>query len=112
MRRRACAGVAWTGLCFAAAAQDDVSARNAFQKVCGACHAVTMVSDLKTGDEWAETVDTMVSIGAKGSEAEFGLVLRYLASNFTKVNVNTASAAQIAPVLALSESAAQAVVGY
>ena len=43
---------------------------------------------------------------------EFDRVLRYLARNFTKVNVNSADAAQIAPVLGVSEAAAQGVVEF
>lgn len=57
-----------------------------------------MVSDLKTKEEWTETVDNMASIGAKGMQDEFGQVLLYLARNFTKVNVNTTTARRIAPV--------------
>src|SRR4051794_36819042 len=71
-----------------------------------------MGSDLKTEGEWAETGDNMVSLGAKGTRADFERVLRYLALNLTKVNVNTAAAAQIAPVLAITEKTAQAVVDY
>jgi len=54
----------------------------------------------------------MSSVGAKGTEEEFSRVMRYLARNFTKVNVNTASAEQIAPVLGIAVKAAQAVVDY
>jgi competence protein ComEA len=36
--------------------------------------------------------------------------MRYLVRNHTNVNVNTASATEIAPVLAVSESTAQAIV--
>lgn len=96
----------------ATAAQEDPADKITFDKVCGACHASTMVSDLKTEPEWAETVDNMMSIGAKGTEEQFNRVQRYLARNFTKVNVNTATAAQIAPVLDVSDAEAQAVVEY
>jgi competence ComEA-like helix-hairpin-helix protein len=112
MGRHLHAGIALLILGATAAAQDDRADKAAFQKVCGACHAITMVSDLKTEEEWVETVDHMASIGAKGTEQEFDGVLRHLARNFTKVNVNTATAAQIAPVLGLSAAAAQAVVDY
>jgi competence protein ComEA len=71
-----------------------------------------MVHDLKTEEEWGETVDNMASIGAKGTEEEFNAVLRYLSRNFTKVNINTAAAEQIAPALDISEAAAQAIVDY
>jgi competence protein ComEA len=38
--------------------------------------------------------------------------MRYLVRNLSKVNVNTATAAQIAPVLDLSEASARALVDY
>jgi competence protein ComEA len=71
-----------------------------------------MIGDLKTEPEWIETVENMESIGAKGTEEEFDRVRRYLARNFTRINVNAATAAQIAPVLDITETAAQAVVEY
>jgi competence protein ComEA len=83
-----------------------------FQKVCGNCHAITMIHDLKTEGEWIETVDNMAATGAKGTEEEFDQVLRYLSRNFTKVNINTATAEQIAPVLDITEAAAGAIVEY
>jgi competence ComEA-like helix-hairpin-helix protein len=93
-------------------ARSEAADKATFQKICGTCHASSMVSDFKTEAEWTATVDQMVSIGAKGSSEEFDRVLRYLAGNFTRVNVNTATAAQIAPVLGVSEAVAQTVVDY
>jgi competence protein ComEA len=94
------------------AAQSEAADKVTFQKICGNCHASSMVSDFKTEAEWSETVDQMVSIGAKGTAEEFNRVLRYLAYNYTRVNVNTATAAEIAPVLGVSEPMAQTVVDY
>jgi competence protein ComEA len=91
---------------------DDAADKATFEKVCGNCHASSMVSDLKTQDEWAETVGNMVSIGAKGTKEQFDAVLRYLAHNFTRVNINTAPASEIAPVLDVTEAVAQTVVDY
>ncbi len=71
-----------------------------------------MIHDLKTQDEWIDTVNNMSSIGAKGTDAQFDAVLRYLARNFTKVNINTAPASQIAPVLDIDEATAQSIVDY
>jgi len=96
----------------AAAAQQDAADKAAFEKVCGGCHASSLASDLKTQEDWAETVESMISFGAKGTDEQFERVLRYLARNLTRVNVNTGEAWQIAPVLDVSESTAQAVVAY
>jgi competence protein ComEA len=83
-----------------------------FAKVCGTCHTPDMVSDMRTGPEWEETVEHMVSIGAKGTSEQMEAVMRYLLRTLTKVNVNTADAAQLPLVLEISESTAQAVVKY
>ena len=52
------------------------------QKVCGACHGPEVtVSKGKTRQQWAETIASMVSRGAKATDAEFSQVLDYLAKN-------------------------------
>jgi competence protein ComEA len=84
----------------------------AFNTVCGACHAASSVSGLRTEAEWRETVEHMISIGAHGTDEQFDAVMRVLERNLTKVNVNAASAAEIAPVLDVSEEQAQAIVKY
>ncbi len=54
----------------------------------------------------------MISIGAKGSDDQFDSVMRVLARTLTKVNVNTGTAAELAPVLDISDATAQSVVSY
>ena len=83
-----------------------------FDKVCGACHTSDMVSDIRTAPEWEETVEHMVSLGAKGTGEQMEAVMRFLLRTLTRVNVNTADAAQLPLVLDISESTAQAVVKY
>ena len=83
-----------------------------FRAVCGSCHATTLVDGLRTESEWREEVDQMIKIGARGTEEQFQRVMRVLARTLTKVNVNTATPRQIAPVLDLSDTAAEAVVKY
>lgn len=99
-------------LLFLAAESADPTDKAAFEKVCSQCHTSSMITDMMTRDEWSETIETMITIGAKGTVDEFARVRRYLAQTMTRVNVNVADAAEIAPVLELSEAAAQAVVDY
>jgi hypothetical protein len=106
------AGIALIVFGPALAAQDDPADKAAFETVCTACHSSALVSDLKSEPEWIETVDRMVSIGAKATEEQLDRVLRYLARHFTKANINIATAQQIAPVLDVSETAAKAVADY
>ena len=69
-------------------------------------------SDFRAEPEWEETVEHMVSIGAEGSADELKAVMRVLLRTWTRVNVNTATAAQLSLVLDLSEATAQALVKY
>lgn len=81
-----------------------------FRAICGSCHGTTLVEGLRTEQEWREEVEQMVKIGARGTEAQFERVLRVLARTLTKVNVNTAEAEQLAPVLDVSVATAREVV--
>jgi len=92
--------------------QTPKSDQAAFNAVCGACHAASSVSGLRTEAEWRETVEHMISMGAHGTDEQFNAVMRVLSRTLTKVNVNTASAAEIAPVLDVSEAQAEGFVKY
>ena len=54
----------------------------------------------------------MVKIGAKGTDEQFERVIRVLLRTLTKVNVNTAPAQEIAPVLDMTDATAEALVKY
>jgi competence protein ComEA len=92
--------------------QSEAADKLVFAGVCGACHTVSMVSDMRSESEWVETVEYMVSLGAKGSDEQMEAVMRFLRRTLTKVNVNTATAEQLPLVLDISEAAALAVVKY
>jgi competence protein ComEA len=83
-----------------------------FEAVCGACHTSSMVSDIRTEPEWKDTVEHMVSLGADGSTEQMNAVMRVLLRTLTRVNVNTAPAAQLPLVLGISNATAQALVKY
>ena len=83
-----------------------------FEKVCGACHNTSLVSDIRTQPEWEETIENMVSVGANATAEQLKAVLRVLLRTLTRVNVNTAAAAQLPLVLDISEATAQALVKY
>jgi competence ComEA-like helix-hairpin-helix protein len=106
------AGAALLSADKASAPRDEAGDKAAFVAVCGACHDVSMVSDFRTESEWSETVDHMVSLGATGTDEQFERVMRVLLRTLTTVNVNTATASQLAPVLDISDAAAQEIVSY
>jgi competence protein ComEA len=106
-----------TALCVAQApapkpARSAAADKADFETVCGACHTPGMVSDMRTEGEWKETVEHMVSIGANGTGPQMEAVMRVLLRTLTKVNVNTATAAQLPLVLDISEATARSVVKY
>lgn len=95
-----------------AAVRSEAKDKAVFEAVCGACHTVGLVSDVRTEPEWRETVEHMVSLGATGTEEQLEAVMRVLLRTLTKVNVNTATAAELPLVLGVSEATARAVVKY
>ena len=105
----ACAG--W-GFSRHGRAQSAAADKAAFEAVCGKCHAASLVADLRSLEEWEETVNKMVSLGAQGTDEQFDAVMRYLLKNLTKVNVNIAEPAELASVLEIKQAAAEALVKY
>lgn len=93
-------------------ARSEAADKRDFETVCGACHTSSMVSDIRTEPEWDETIEKMLSIGAKGTGEQMEAVMRVLLRTLTKVNVNTATAGQLPLVLDIKDTTAQAVVKY
>ncbi len=90
--------------------RENKADKAAFEGVCGSCHPASMVDGLRSESDWRETVELMVKVGAKGTDEQFDRLIRFLLRNWTKVNVNTATAAEIAPVLDVSDETAEVIV--
>jgi competence protein ComEA len=91
----------------------DGPGKDVAMKVCSACHPPTSITErMRTQKEWSTTIDNMASYGATATEAEFDEVLKYAVSVAGKANVNTAPAAELAPVLDVSPEVAAAVEKY
>lgn len=86
--------------------------RAVYEAVCGSCHPTSMADGLRSEIEWRETIEVMQGVGAKGTAEQFAQVLRFLIRTQTKVNVNTATAAEIAPILDVSSAVAEALVKH
>ncbi|HEX3701098.1 MAG TPA: helix-hairpin-helix domain-containing protein [Phenylobacterium sp.] len=83
----------------------------AFRKVCGRCHNIEVPRDtVQSAADWRDTVQLMVDRGAKGTDAQFAGVMRYLRAHLTTVNVNHASAAELSGVLDVPAAVAEAIV--
>lgn len=87
-------------------------------RVCNTCHGAEMYSAIRKGKaEWEHTVANMTTErGVEISDADFATVLKYLSTNLgpagAKVNINTATAAQLAEALAIDGPRAAAIVQY
>jgi outer membrane protein assembly factor BamB len=115
--------IAWafSSLLFAAAAVVAISGQQAapepskanFERLCGTCHEPERgMSSRRTREMWLQTVNQMVARGAQGTDDELMAVVEYLTREHGRVNVNLASAADIALVLGLTPAEAAAIVEH
>ena len=82
-----------------------------FRRVCVLCHDPgRIVTGRRTGLEWGEVINTMVTKGAKASDEDLQTVFLWLATHFGKVNVNTAPADELSAVLGVTPQAGEAIV--
>ena len=90
---------------------EDVAGRAALEQVCGTCHEGTLGQDVfRTPPEWNDVLSRMADKGATGTKEQFTSIKTFLLRNFGKVNVNTAPAHELAPVLEVTPEVAAAVV--
>ena len=121
-----CAMVAAAALCGLLAAQSappDEANQKRLKHTCGGCHPVDLVtSQHLSREEWRATIEKMMDKGLDAPEDELEWAFDYLSANYgpkksgpaaeAKLNINKATAAQIASVLGLSASDAHAVIKY
>ena len=117
--RRLYFGILWAALAVSGFAQDgsaqlpDGTGKDAVKKICSACHELeTVTGSLRTRIGWQQNVDDMIARGAEGSDDEMQAVVEYLAKNFGKINVNTATIKELETALGFSEKEAQAIVAF
>jgi competence ComEA-like helix-hairpin-helix protein len=98
------------------------------QQHCVGCHALKVVTSKRaTKQQWSSLVDQMVSRGAEVDDDDIESVVEYLATNFgplksgpananrshrKPINVNTASAEELAAALGISANESAAIVTY
>lgn len=78
------------------------------------CHGVDkFTSEHRSKSQWRETIETMKTDGAKGSDEEFRSILSYLMIHFgVPVKINKATAKQIDDGLELEPGQADAIVKF
>lgn len=88
------------------------------EKICTQCHELERSISLRQDhDGWQNTMNKMVTLGAKGTDAEFQAVVDYLAKNYAadgvpRINVNKARAIELESGLTLRRSEAAAIIEY
>jgi competence protein ComEA len=90
-------------------------ARDVTQRLCSnECHGIDKVmAEHRSKSQWTETIDTMKTDGAKGSDEEFQAIVGYLTAHFgLQVKINTATVRQIDDALDLAAGQAAAIVKY
>src|SRR5258708_29390332 len=97
-------------------AQDlpDGPGKRLVQDICAGCHGLESVTSQRASRQgWESTVDYMIQRGATMKEEDVRVVVDYLTKNFgAKVNVNKATAKDIAAGLELTAQEADAIVNY
>jgi competence protein ComEA len=88
--------------------------RETLLRVCGACHSAENVAGMaKTREDWGALVGEMAADGAQGTDDEFNEIVDYLAAHFPKtINVNKATATDLANGMELTAKEAEAIVHY
>lgn len=94
------------------------------EQKCGGCHAMKVVTSKRASkQQWSTLVDQMVTRGADVQDEDIQTVIDYLARSFgpdvppsadalSPINVNTATAAELAAALQLSVKQSNAIVSY
>src|SRR5262245_26184113 len=92
---------------------DENADKALLEMVCGACHETGVVAGpFRTPAEWDEVIDKMKSYGSAAAPEQFAQVRTYLLRAYGKANVNTAAAADLAPVLDITAMVADGLVTY
>jgi competence protein ComEA len=87
-------------------------------RVCTACHDIARAVSLHQDRAgWENTIDKMVSFGAKANDAELQAIINYLATHYPaedipKININRARAIDLESGLNLRRSEAAIIIEY
>lgn len=101
-----------------AQALPDGPGKELVETICSACHATVIITQQqKTKEEWQAKVTEMLQEEPDVTEQERETIVTYLAAHFpkdqaAKVNVNQASAKDLAATLELSMKDAEGIVRY
>jgi competence protein ComEA len=87
-------------------------------KVCGGCHQAERSASVRlTREGWEGVIGDMITRGAKGTDADFALILDYLSKHFLgdapkPLNINRATNIELESVAGLTRKEAAAVLAW
>lgn len=68
------------------------------ETICAACHAPDVVAQqARTKEQWSEVVDQMIGRGAAVADADYPIIVEYLAKNFGTAPAPAATPAAATP---------------
>lgn len=91
-------------------AKADPADFTAVKQVCTVCHDTSRLMHSRPWSDWIDVLTRMSDAGAHGSEEQWNHISRFLLLTLTTLDVNTAPAEEIAPVLQVSDDVAAAIV--
>jgi competence protein ComEA len=102
----------------ASAQLPDGTGKDLILKLCGACHQAERSASVRlTREGWEDVIADMIKRGAKGTDAEFGAILDYLATHFLgeaprPLNINRATSVELESVAGLTRKESAALLAY
>ena len=93
---------------------EDIKGEEAFTRNCVKCHPVDRIAgSRRTRTQWEEVMTTMTTArGAVISDEDWDVIQTYLVKHYGRVNVNRATADDLAEVLGVTPETANAIVAY
>ena len=91
----------------------DGPGKNTVQSTCSNCHAIDHITAARrTRAGWEQIIDEMGTRGADISDDQKTEIATYLATYFGRVNVNTATQAELTAGLGLTDQEAKSLIDY
>jgi competence ComEA-like helix-hairpin-helix protein len=93
---------------------EDIKGEESFTRNCVKCHPVDRIAgSRRTRTQWEEVMTTMTTArGAVISDEDWDVIQTYLVKHYGRVNVNRATADDLAEVLGVTPETANAIVAY
>jgi competence ComEA-like helix-hairpin-helix protein len=93
---------------------EDIKGEETFTRNCVKCHPVDRIAgSRRTRTQWEEVMTTMTTArGAVISDEDWDVIQTYLVRHYGRVNVNRATADDLAEVLGVTPETADAIVAY